>query len=113
MLARRRLCRLERLRKAALGRHSRLHVVVSAADLCDEHQAERLVEAALMLGSLRRLIRPADAPRLPPVRQSSQNLHLLMTANLYFCVAVGLPEPGAAGPPAGNGFVYERGTDME
>ena len=27
-----------------------------------------LVESALLLGSLRRLIRPADAPPLPPVR---------------------------------------------
>ena len=26
------------------------------------------VETALLLGSLRRLIRPADSPRLPPIR---------------------------------------------
>ena len=28
----------------------------------------RVVETALLLGSLRRLIRPADAPRLSPIR---------------------------------------------
>ena len=67
MLARRRLDRLERLRKAALGRYSRLHVVVSAADLCDEHQGERLVEVALMSrGCTQTLAGPAKFPKTTP-----------------------------------------------
>jgi hypothetical protein len=34
----------------------------------DEGVTLRVVETALLLGSLRRLIRPADAPRLSPIR---------------------------------------------
>jgi hypothetical protein len=48
-----------------------------SANLQDHRQARRLhdrgialriVESALLLGSLRRLIRPADLPPLPPIR---------------------------------------------
>jgi hypothetical protein len=48
-----------------------------SASLQDHRQARRLhdrgiplriVESALLLGSLRRLIRPADLPPLPPIR---------------------------------------------
>ena len=48
-----------------------------SANLPDHRQARRLhdrgiplriVESALLLGSLRRLIRPADLPPLPPIR---------------------------------------------
>lgn len=46
-----------------------------------------VVETALLLGSLRRLIRPADAPRLSPIRslaysgQSSTNSALILHQN--------------------------------
>jgi len=39
-----------------------------ARRLHDERVPLHLVETALLLGSLRRLIRPADAPRLSPIR---------------------------------------------
>jgi hypothetical protein len=39
-----------------------------ARRLYDRHTPLHLVETALMLGSLRRLIRPTDVPPLPPVR---------------------------------------------
>jgi hypothetical protein len=39
-----------------------------ARRLYDEGVPLRVVETALLLGSLRRLIRPADAPRLSPIR---------------------------------------------
>ena len=39
-----------------------------ARRLYDRHVPLHLVETALLLGSLRRLIRPADVPPLPPVR---------------------------------------------
>jgi hypothetical protein len=39
-----------------------------ARRLHDEGIPLRVVETALLLGSLRRLIRPADAPRLSPIR---------------------------------------------
>jgi len=48
-----------------------------SVSLSDQRQARRwfeagislsLVEAALLLGSLRRLMRPPDAPPLPPIR---------------------------------------------
>jgi hypothetical protein len=34
----------------------------------DDHVPLHVMETALLLGSLRRLIRPADAPRLSPIR---------------------------------------------
>src|SRR6516164_642094 len=43
VLAARRLDRLEQLREQLLGRHPGLKVVVLAADLSDEHEAERLL----------------------------------------------------------------------
>src|SRR5262245_21791634 len=43
VLVARRLDRLERLREELLGRHPGLTVVVLAADLSDEHEAERLL----------------------------------------------------------------------
>lgn len=39
-----------------------------ARRLYDEGVPLHMVETALMLGSLRRLIRPADAPQLSPIR---------------------------------------------
>ena len=39
-----------------------------ARRLHDDGVPLRVVETALLLGSLRRLIRPADAPRLSPIR---------------------------------------------
>ena len=39
-----------------------------AQSFYDDGVPLRLMETALLLGSLRRLIRPADAPRLSPVR---------------------------------------------
>jgi hypothetical protein len=39
-----------------------------ARRLYDESVPLHMVETALMLGSLRRLIRPADAPKLSPIR---------------------------------------------
>ena len=39
-----------------------------ARRLYDEGVSLQMVETALMLGSLRRLIRPADAPKLSPIR---------------------------------------------
>jgi len=39
-----------------------------AARLCQQHVPLALVESALLLASLRRLIRPADLPPLPPIR---------------------------------------------
>jgi hypothetical protein len=39
-----------------------------ARRLHDDAVPLRVVESALLLGSLRRLIRPADAPRLSPIR---------------------------------------------
>jgi hypothetical protein len=39
-----------------------------ARRLYDRGVSLRLVESALLLGSLRRLMRPADVPPLPPVR---------------------------------------------
>lgn len=50
------------------------HLRASASDqwlarrFHDEHVPLRVVETALLLGSLRRLIRPAEAPRLSPIR---------------------------------------------
>jgi short-subunit dehydrogenase len=43
VLAARRLDRLEQLREQLLGRYPGLKVVVLAADLSDEHEAERLL----------------------------------------------------------------------
>ena len=43
----------------------------------DDGVALHVVEAALLLGSLRRLIRPADAPRLSPIRSLA-----------YFCPVI-------------------------
>ena len=39
-----------------------------ARRLCERGVPLRLVESALLLASLRRLVRPADVPPLPPVR---------------------------------------------
>jgi hypothetical protein len=39
-----------------------------ARRLYDRGVSVRLVESALLLGSLRRLMRPADVPPLPPIR---------------------------------------------
>ena len=43
VLAARRLDRLEQLREQLLGRYPGLNVIVLAADLSDEHEAERLL----------------------------------------------------------------------
>jgi hypothetical protein len=39
-----------------------------ALRLCQQHVPLALVESALLLASLRRIVRPADLPPLPPIR---------------------------------------------
>jgi len=43
----------------------------------DEGVSLQTVETALMLGSLRRLIRPADAPKLSPIRSLANFLPVI------------------------------------
>ena len=58
--------------QAVLAGHSVLFrsaaALLEELRLYDDHVPLRVVETALLLGSLRRLIRPADAPRLSPIR---------------------------------------------
>jgi hypothetical protein len=52
----------------AVSRSANLQDHRQARQLHDRGIPLRIVESALLLGSLRRLVRPADLPPLPPIR---------------------------------------------